>query len=68
MTETWYTRRELARILRTSPKSIQRYVKPTYRIGRQNRYLMSDVRAQLANRDDLPENVVALRPEIERVA
>ena len=58
MTEAWYTKAELARKLRTSEKSIQRHIRPTMVIGRQSRYEMSDVRAQMAN-----GNVIQLRPE-----
>lgn len=58
MSDFWYTRPELARKLRVSEKTIQRRIKPTVVIGRQNRYLMSDVRAQLSQ-----GNVVQLRPQ-----
>lgn len=61
MAERWYSKRELARELRVSVRSIERHVKPSMRVGAMNRYLMSDVRRQLAT--DLPDNVTELRPQ-----
>jgi len=66
VTEPWYTKSELANLLRVSPRSVQRHVRPTMVVGGQNRYLMSDVRAQMAT--DLPENVTELRPQLREAA
>ena len=57
MTEVWYTCDELASKLRVSPKTIRRHIRPTMVVGHQNRYEMSDVRAQMTN-----GNVTELRP------
>ena len=62
MSELWYTKAELARKLRISPKSVQRHIRPTMVVGKQNRYEWSDVLAQRTE-----GNVVRLRPE-ERAA
>jgi hypothetical protein len=67
--EPWLTKRELARKLRCSPRTITRLRLPHTRVGGQNRYRMSQVEAALAGPTDLPDNVTPLRPRRkERVA
>lgn len=63
MADVWYTRPELARKLRVSQKTIQRRIRPTALVGRQNRYEWSDVCAQLQI-----ENVIELRPSERKAA
>lgn len=63
MKEIWYTRPELARKLQVSEKTIQRHIRPTMVVGHQNRYEMSDVRAQLTS-----GNVTELRPREREAA
>lgn len=63
MTEPWLTKRELARKLRTSPRTIERLDLPCMRVGGQNRYLMSEVRRFLRD-GDTPANVTELRPQV----
>ena len=63
MSETWYTRAELASKLRVSVKTVQRHIRPTMVIGGQNRYELSDVRAQMTN-----GNVTELRPREREAA
>jgi hypothetical protein len=58
--EEWLTKRELARTLRVSPRTVERLRLPCMRVGGQNRYLMSQVEAALAG-GELPDNVVPLR-------
>jgi hypothetical protein len=60
--EAWLTKRELARKLRVSPRTIERLRLPYVRVGGQNRYRMSQVESALAGHGDLPDNVVPLRP------
>jgi hypothetical protein len=60
--EPWLTKRELARKLRVSPRTIERLRLPYSRVGGQNRYRMSQVETALAGEKDLPENVIPLRP------
>lgn len=62
MSEPWLTKREVARKLRVSVRTIERLRLPHMRVGGQNRYLMSQVEAALGAGNDLPENVVPLRP------
>jgi hypothetical protein len=59
--EPWLTKRELARKLRISTRTIERLDLPRMCVGGQNRYLMSEVRRYLRG-DDVPENVIVLRP------
>lgn len=61
-TEPWLTKRELARTLRVSTRTIERLRLPCHRVGGQNRYVLSEVKAAI---DGVPEtggNVVPLRP------
>lgn len=48
MTEPWMTKRELARELRVSVRTITRLDLPHLRVGGQNRYRRSEVEAVLA--------------------
>jgi hypothetical protein len=68
MSEPWLTKRELARKLRVSPRTIERHRLPFTRVGHQNRYLMSQVEAALAGHDGLPDNVTPIRPRRGEVA
>lgn len=61
--EPWLTKREVARKLRVSPRTIERLRLPYTRIGGQNRYRMSQVESALAGHTDLPDNVIPLRPQ-----
>ena len=60
--ERWYTKRELARQMHVSVSSVERHIRPTYRVGGQNRYLTSDVERQLRGEDGggAPDNVTPL--------
>ena len=62
MTEPWLTKREVARKLRVSPRTVERLRLPSTRVGGQNRYHMSEVELALNGHTELPDNVVALRP------
>lgn len=66
--EPWMTKRELARKLRVSPRTIERHRLPFTRVGGQNRYRMSQVEAALAGNEELPDNVVPLRPRLKETA
>jgi hypothetical protein len=69
VTEPWLTKREVARELRVSVRTIERLRLPCMKVGGQNRYLMSQVVRAMSGAEELPENVVALRPRRrERVA
>jgi hypothetical protein len=68
VTEPWLTKRELARKLRVSTRTIERLHLPSMRVGGQNRYLMSQVEAALGGHQDLPDNVVPLRPRTKERA
>lgn len=68
MSETWLTKRELAERLRVCTRTIERLQLPCTRVGGQNRYLITQVEAALGGHDDLPENVVPLRPRRDEVA
>lgn len=68
MSGPWLTKRELASKLKVSTRTIERLHLPHTRVGGQNRYSMSQVEAALSGNDDLPENVVALRPRRDEVA
>jgi hypothetical protein len=58
--EPWLTKREIARRLRVSPRTVERLRLPCMRVGGQNRYLMSQAEAALGG-GKLPDNVVPLR-------
>jgi DNA-binding NarL/FixJ family response regulator len=60
--ERWYTKREIARTLRVSVSTIERHVRPTMRVGGQNRYTMGDVQRQLGATPQPKGDVVELRP------
>lgn len=60
--EPWLTKSELARELRVSTRTIVRLRLPYMRVGGQNRYVLSEVRASMVDSDNLPDNVIALRP------
>lgn len=47
MTEPWLTKRELATRLRVSTRTITRLNPPHTKVGRQNRYYLSEVLAHL---------------------
>jgi hypothetical protein len=59
--EPWLTKRELARKLRVSPRTLERLRLPFTRVGGQNRYRMGQVESALGGHDELPDNVVPLR-------
>ncbi|MGZ5310167.1 MAG: helix-turn-helix domain-containing protein [Solirubrobacterales bacterium] len=67
MSEPWLTKAEVARKLRVSTRTIERLRLPCIRVGGQNRYVMSQVEATLAGDDELPDNVIPLRPGRGRV-
>jgi hypothetical protein len=67
VTEPWLTKAEVARKLRVSTRTIERLHLPCIRVGGQNRYVMSQVEAALAGSDELPDNVIPLRPRRGRV-
>jgi hypothetical protein len=66
--EPWLTKRELARKLRVSTRTVERLHLPAIRVGGQNRYLMSQVEAALSGSNELPDNVVPLRSRRPRVS
>lgn len=47
MTEPWLTKAELAGKLKVSTRTIERHISPSVRIGRVNRYFLSQAEAQL---------------------
>lgn len=49
--EPWLTKRELARALRCSTRTIERLQLPALRVGGQNRYRLSEVEAYLRGGD-----------------
>jgi excisionase family DNA binding protein len=67
VTEPWLTKREVARKLRVSTRTIERLRLPAIRVGGQNRYRMSEVDRALGGPEELPDNVVPLRPRRNRV-
>jgi hypothetical protein len=67
VTEAWLTKREVACKLHVSIRTIERLHLPAIRVGGQNRYRMSEVEQALAGTEDLPDNVVQLRPRRNRV-
>jgi hypothetical protein len=62
VTEPWLTKRELARKLGVSPRTVVRLGLPHMRVGGQNRYMLSECERFLRGADSEGENVVALRP------
>ncbi len=56
--EPWLTKRELARRLRCSTRTIERLAIPTMRVGGQNRYRLSEVEAHLRGEQRRGELVV----------
>lgn len=68
MVEPYLTKRELARKLRVSARTIERLHLPCTRVGGQNRYRMSQVEAALSGAEELPDNVTPLRPRHRGVA
>lgn len=67
MSEPWLTKRELARKLRVSTRTVERLHLPAIRVGGQNRYRMSEIDRVLSGTERLPDNVVPLRPRRNRV-
>jgi hypothetical protein len=61
VTEPWLKIGEVAARLRVSVRTVERLNLPRTRVGRQNRYLMSQVEAALGGSEQ-PDNVVPLRP------
>lgn len=66
MTEPWLTKREVARKLQVSVRTVERLHLPAIRVGGQNRYMMSQVEAALSGSKELPDNVVPIRPRRSR--
>jgi excisionase family DNA binding protein len=58
--EPWLTKRELARWLRCSTRTIERLRLPALRVGGQNRYRPSEVEAHLRARDPRVADVLGL--------
>ncbi len=56
--EVWLTKQELSHELKVSVRTIERLRLPHMRVGNQNRYLFSEVRAALTEPSDYPDNVV----------
>lgn len=52
------TKRELAMKLRVSPRTIERHVPPTIRVGGQNRYFLSHAEAHLRGVPEEGGNVI----------
>lgn len=67
MPEGWLTKRELARRLSVSPRTIDRLDPPHMQVGGQNRYLLSEVEHHLRTGESA-DNVVTLRPRATRGA
>jgi hypothetical protein len=61
LTEPWLTKRELAAKLKVSPRTVERLIPPTMRVGGQNRYLLSAAQRHLAGDQDRPGDVVEFR-------
>lgn len=69
MSELWLTKQELAQWLRVSVRTVDRLDLPYTRVGGQNRYMRSEVMAELRARQAQRErrsmeNVVPIRPEV----
>lgn len=67
MSEPWLTKHELAEQLRISTRTIERLKLPYTRVGGQNRYRMSEIELALNGHEELPANVVPLRPRLREV-
>lgn len=66
--EPFLSKRQLSRKLGVSSRTITRRRYPHIRVGGQNRYLLSQVVAACTDGgDELPDNVVPLRPQHEEV-
>lgn len=59
MTEPVLTKRDVARMLKVSVRSVERHIQPSLRVGGQNRYYASDVTRQLHGVPDSGGTVVA---------
>lgn len=68
MTEPWLNKRELARKLGISTRTVERLKLPCHRVGGQNRYVMTEVELALAGRQAFPDNVKPIRPRHREVA
>lgn len=68
MTEPWLTKAELARELKVSPRTVERRIKPTLEVGRQNRYFLSHAQAQLRGVPEEGGNVIRFPGERTRNA
>lgn len=67
--EPWLTKREVAARLGCSVRTVERRITPSGQVGGMNRYLMSQVDAQVMDGpEELPDNVVPLRPRRREVA
>ena len=62
MSEPWLTKLEVAAELRVSRATVERMKLPHMRVGRQNRYLMSQVYAAINGTMEREDNVIPLRP------
>jgi hypothetical protein len=61
--EPLLTKREIAAHYRVSPRTVERLNLPFQKVGRQNRYRVSQCDRVLSGRDvAVPDNVVELRP------
>lgn len=61
MSGDWITKREVARELRVSVRTVERLRLPCTRVGGQNRYVMSEVNGFLRGDREVRGNVVPLR-------
>lgn len=61
MSEGWLTKREVARELKVSVRTVERLRLPCTPVGGQNRYLMSEVNQALRGEDETGGIVVPLR-------
>lgn len=59
MTEPVLTKRQLAMRLQVSTRTIERHIRPYMRVGGQNRYTLTDARAQLKGVPETGGTVVA---------
>ena len=59
--EAWMTKKDVARKLEISIRTVERLRLPCMRVGGQNRYLMSQVYAALNGVPIDADNVIALR-------
>lgn len=63
--EAWLTKRELAAEMRISTRTVERLRLPHARVGGQNRYLLSQCLGAMVDGEELPDNVIPLRPKTE---